>query len=121
MGRERALKVVLVVVGVIFCALVYPMTMFVRQEPALAMMLSLYVTLGIFLLLAARNPSANRSVIAFTAWSSLVHAAFMGTQAFCNMVQRGELWGVAALFIIGITLIALAPGKSIERVSAVGG
>jgi hypothetical protein len=121
LGRERALKVVLVVVGVIFCALVYPMTMFVRQEPALAMMLSLYVTLGIFLLLAARNPSANRSVIAFTAWSSLVHAAFMGTQAFCNMVQRGELWGVAVLFIIGVALIVLAPARPVERVSAAVG
>jgi hypothetical protein len=121
LGRERALKVVLVVVGVIFCALVYPMTMFVRQEPALAMMLSLYVTLGIFLLLAARNPSANRSVIAFTAWSSLVHAAFMGTQAFLNMVQRGELWGVAVLFVIGVALIALAPARPVERVSAAVG
>lgn len=63
MRRERALKVVLVVVGLLFCGLVYPLTMFVRQEPALAMMLSLYVTLGIFLLLASRNPSANRSLI----------------------------------------------------------
>jgi hypothetical protein len=65
MRRERALKVVLVVVGLIFCGLVYPLTMFVRQEPALAMMLSVYVTLGIFSLLAARDPSANRSLIAF--------------------------------------------------------
>jgi hypothetical protein len=64
MSRERALRIVLVVVGLIFCGLVYPLTMFVRQEPALAMMLSVYVTLGIFLLLAARNPSANRSLIA---------------------------------------------------------
>jgi hypothetical protein len=39
MRRERVLKVVLVVVGLIFCGLVYPLTMFVRQEPALAMML----------------------------------------------------------------------------------
>jgi hypothetical protein len=40
MKRERALKVVLVVVGLIFSALVYPLTMFVRQESALAMMLT---------------------------------------------------------------------------------
>jgi hypothetical protein len=52
--------------------------MFVKQAPALAMMLSVYVTLGIFLLLAARNPSANRSLIAFTAWSSFARAALMG-------------------------------------------
>jgi FtsH-binding integral membrane protein len=111
MSRERALKVVLVVVGLIFFGLVYPLTMFVRQEPALAMMLSLYVTLGIFLLLAARNPSANRSLIAFTAWSSLAHAALMAVQAFRNLIPRGELLGVAVLVVIGVALIALAPGR----------
>src|ERR1700686_2007650 len=115
MRRERALEVVLVVVGLIFSALVYPLTMFVRQEPALAMMLSVYVTLGIFLLLAARDPSANRSLIAFTAWSSFVHAALMAGQAFRNVIPRGELLGVAALVIIGVALIALAPAEQSEE------
>jgi len=74
----------LAVVGLLFSATVYPLVMFVRQEPALSMMLSLYVTLGIFLLLAVRNPSANRSLISFTAWSSFAHAAVMGLQAFAT-------------------------------------
>ncbi len=118
MRRERALKAVLVVVGLLFVAGVYPLMMFVRQEPALAMMLSLYVTLGIFLLLATRDPSANRSLIAFTAWSSFAHAALMAAQAFRNLIPRGELVGVVGLVIIGVALIALAPAKqSIERVS----
>ena len=112
MGRERTLKVVLVVVGLIFCALVYPLTMFAKQEPALAMMFSVYVTLGVFLLLAARDPSANRSLIAFTAWSSLVHAAFMGMQAFRHWIQPEEFWGVGALIVIGLSLIVLAPRKT---------
>jgi drug/metabolite transporter superfamily protein YnfA len=121
MNRERVLKVVLVLVGLLFSALVYPLTMFLRQEPALAMMLSLYVTLGIFLLLAARKPSENRSLIAFTAWSSFVHAAVMGVQALEKVIERGELLGVAALVIIGVALIALAPAKpSGERTSAAG-
>ena len=111
MSRERMLKVVLVLVGLVFSALVYPMTMFFRQEPALAMMLSVYATLGIFLLLASRNPSANRSLIAFTAWSSLAHAGIMGLQAYRNLIARGELIGVAVLIIIGVTLIVLAPTK----------
>jgi hypothetical protein len=120
MRRERALKIVLVVVGLLFSALVYPLTMFFRQEPALAMMLSVYVTLGLFLLLASRNPSANRSLIAFTAWSSLAHAAVMGVQAYCNLIAHGELIGVAVLAIIGLTLLALAPDKAAtDRVSAV--
>ena len=118
MNRGRALKIVLVLVGLLFSALIYPLTMFIRQEPALAMMLSLYVTLGIFLLRAARNPSENRSLIAFTAWSSFAHAALMGVQALRNLIPRGELLGVAALIIIGVALIVLAPAKSVERVSA---
>src|SRR5437879_13519201 len=100
MRGERAMKVVLVVVGLLFVAAVYPLLMFVRQEPALAMMLSLYVTLGIFLLLAARNPSANRSLIAFTAWSSFAHAAVMGVQALRTLIARGQLIGGAATIVI---------------------
>jgi hypothetical protein len=70
MKRERALKVVLVVVGLLFCAAVYPLVLMAKQDPTLAMMLSLYATLGVFLLVASRNPSAHRSLIALTAWSS---------------------------------------------------
>lgn len=121
MGRERALQVVLVLVGLLFVATIYPLTVFLRQEPALAMMLSLYVTLGVFLLVAARNPSANRSLIAFTAWSSLAHAALMGMQAFRNIVARGELWGVGVLMVIGVALIGLSSTKLVERISAVVG
>ncbi len=53
-----------------------------------------YITLGIFLLLAIRNPLASRSLIAFTAWSSFAHAVVMGTQAMRNMISREELVGV---------------------------
>src|SRR6202158_3388812 len=119
MNRGRALKVVLVVVRLIFCCLAYPLMMLVKREPALAMMLSVYVTLGIFLLLAARNPSANRSLIAFTAWSCFAHAAVMAVTAFSKGGYRGDLWGVAVLVIIGVALIVLAPAKqSVEGVSA---
>jgi len=119
MWRERTLKVVLVVVGLIFCALAYPLIIFVKQAPALAMQFSVYVTLGIFLLLASRNPSANRSLIAFTAWSSFVHAILMAGQAFAVLVARGELIGSAVLVVIAIALIVLAPAKvSVERLSA---
>jgi hypothetical protein len=111
MLRKRVLKVVLVLVGLIFTALAYPMIMFVKQAPALAMSFSVYVTLGIFLLMAARNPAANRSLIAFTAWSSLAHAALMSTQAMRNIVARGELIGSAVLIVIGVALIALSPAK----------
>jgi hypothetical protein len=115
MRRERALKVVLVLVGLLFSAAVYPLVLMVRQDPALAMMLSLYATLGIFLLLAARNPSEHRSLIAFAAWSSFAHAALMAAQAFLNLIPRRELIGVAAFVVIGLALIVLAPAsRSLE-------
>jgi hypothetical protein len=78
MNRARALKVVLGLVGLIFLASSYPLVVFVRQEPSMSMMFSIYVTLGIFLLLAVRKPSESRNLIAFTAWSSFAHASVMG-------------------------------------------
>ena len=115
MRRERVLKIVLVLVGLLFSAAMIPLVMMARQEPALAMMLSLYTTLGIFLLLAARNPSEHRSLIAFAAWSSFAHATLMAVQASLNLISRSEFAGVATFFVIGIALIVLAPAKqSIE-------
>lgn len=121
MNRDGALKVVLVIVGLIFLLGVYPLMMFLwpsgwrwqpNQPEYEQMILGVYGTLGIFLLLASRNPSANRSLIAFTAWSSLVHAAIMTVQAFQNASERGHLFGdVPALIIVGVVLIVLAPAK----------
>jgi hypothetical protein len=111
MNRQLALKIALALVGILFLALAYPLAIFIRRDPGTSMMFSLYVTLGVFLLLAIRNPSESRSLIAFTAWSSFAHAAIMGTQACRNMVARGELIGVAVLVVIGTALLALAPAK----------
>jgi hypothetical protein len=118
MVRQRTLKVVLVLVGLLFSAGIYPLVTSVRdgwqanKEDALPMMLSLYVTLGIFLLLAARNPSANRSVIAFGAWSSFAHAAVMAIMAIRLPDERGGLLGAGTVFsVIGAVLIAFSPAK----------
>ena len=84
------------------------------------MMLSLYVALGIFLLIAVRNLSVHRSVIAFAAWSSLAHAVAMSILGLEIPNQRaGFLVGSAVLVVIGVGMIVLAPAKqSGERVSA---
>lgn len=111
--RETALKIVLGLTGLIFLAVAYPMVIFVRQEPALSMMLCVYVVLGVFLLLAIRDPWANRSVIAFAAWSSLAHAAWMGMQAECHMVAWGEMIGVAVLAVLGVALVVLRPRRPV--------
>jgi hypothetical protein len=117
MNRDLTLKIVLGIVALLFLALGYPLVIFIRQEPALSMMFSVYVTLAIFLLLAIRNPSEHRSLIAFTAWSSFAHAGVMGFQALRNMISHGELIGVVILVIIGIALIAMAPAKQPDQKS----
>jgi uncharacterized protein DUF6632 len=129
MNRERILRVVLVAVGLIFVFGVYPLMMYLwpsgwrwqpNQPEYEQMILGVYATLGVFLLMAARNPSEHRSLIAFTAWSSFVHGGIMTVQALRSSMEHGHLLGdVPALFIIGIVLIALAPAKqSTEKTSA---
>ena len=119
MRRDRALKVVLVLVGLLFTAGVIPLTMFFSREPAVPMIMSIYVTLGIFLLLAARDPAANRSLIAFGGWANLAHAAVMAAQEYRNVIERRELAGVVVFAIVGVLLVSLAPAKQpVQKASA---
>lgn len=116
MFRERALKVVLVVVGLFFSAAAYPAIGGLR-DPAHSdtgdtMMMGIYFALGVFLLIAVRNPSAHRSLIAFAAWSSFAHAAVMSVLGFEMASERaGFLGGSAVLVVVGVVLLVLAPGK----------
>jgi hypothetical protein len=124
-NRERMLKVVLVLLGLFFTAGVYPLIGSLLHpadsDTGDTMMLSLYVALGIFLLIAVRNPSAHRSLIAFAAWSSFAHAVAMSILGLEIPNQRvGFLVGSAVLVVIGVALIVLAPLKqSTEQVFAV--
>lgn len=125
MIRKRALQIVLVLVGLFFSAAILPVTWGLRDpgsDTGDTMQMAIYFVLGIFLLLAMRNPSVHRSLIAFAAWSSFAHAVVMGTLGFEIPPQRtGFLIASGVLVGIGIVLIALAPAKpSAERVSAVG-
>src|SRR5215468_11413792 len=125
MFRERALKIVLLLVGLLFMAAIFPAVGGVvdpaHSDTGDSMMMGIYCVLGIFLLLAARNPSAHRSLIAFAAWSSFAHAVVMSVQAYLGFIARRELIGSAVFILIGVALIALAPTKqSSERTVAVG-
>jgi peptidoglycan/LPS O-acetylase OafA/YrhL len=125
MNRERALKALMVLVGLLFSAAIYPMAMSLwhpspSDDTGDTMMLSLYFTLGVFLLVAARKPSAHRSLIGFAAWSSFAHAVVMTVLGFHMPSERvGFLSGSAVLVVICVALLALAPAKeSVERTSA---
>ena len=115
MRRERALRIVLIIVGLIFLAGVYPLFTSIREgwqankEDSLPMGISLYVMQGIFLLLAARDPTANRGVITFAAWLNIAHAAVMTVMSIHLPHERQDLLVASAIFcLIGVILIALS-------------
>ena len=74
------------------------------------MIMGVYMTLGVFLILAARDPLANRSLIWFTVWSSIVHGGIMLVQALVDHIERMNLLGdVPALFVVAAVLGLLMP------------
>lgn len=119
--KDKILKLALRAFGVIFC-LIYPLGVvwpsgWVWHQGEggyyLQMIQGVYAVLGVFLFLAAKNPSANRSLLAFTAWSSLVHAAIMAVQALGDKHESGHLMGdVPALVLVAAVLLYLMPKAS---------
>ena len=113
MIRQRALQVVMVLVGLLFVASIVPVITSLRQpsqsDPGDTMMMSIYFTLGIFLLIAVRNPLANRVLILFAAWSSFAHAAVMAVMAYRDPACKHLLAGVVLFVIVGLPLLLLAP------------
>lgn len=120
--RVKFLRVALIIVGLIFLVGVYPLTILwptgwawhhTGQSLYLQMILGIYATLGVFLLMASRDPLSNRSLIWFTVWSSVVHAGIMAAQAIVYPEHRGHLLGdVPALLIVAIALAVLMPRAS---------
>ncbi len=116
--RIKYLRLALLVVGLIFTIGIYPLTIFwpsgwswhTGQSDYLQMILGIYATLGVFLLVASRNPLAHLSLIWFTVWSSVVHGGIMAVQSLVNSEHMGHLWGdVLALFVVAAVLALLTP------------
>jgi hypothetical protein len=119
-NRMLALRIALVATGAIFIFGIYPLgivwpsgwTWGHGHSHYLLMIIGVYATLGVFLLLASRDPEANRSIIWFTVWSSVVHAAIMAMQSFGDAAEHGHLIGdVPALLLVALALGILAPRK----------
>jgi hypothetical protein len=128
-ARVRFLQIALVVVGLIFIFGVYPLMMSLwpsgwrwqpNQPEYEQMILGVYATLGVFLLVAARNPLNHLSLIWFTVVSSLVHGGIMAVQALRMPSEHGHLYGdVPALLFVAILLGLLAPAGAANRNRAV--
>jgi hypothetical protein len=123
-GRTRYLSAALIVVGLIFIFGIYPLTIIwpsgwawhAGQSHYLQMILGIYATLGVFLLIASRNPLANLSLIWFTIWSSVVHGGIMAAQALSDRQFMGHLWGdVLALFVVAAVLALLTPRAALPK------
>jgi hypothetical protein len=124
----KLLQLALVVFGVVFL-LVYPLAVVwpsgwtwesgpPYQSHLFMMIVGIYATLGIFLLNAARNPAANLSLIWFTVWSSVVHAAIMAVQSFSDD-HVGHLWGdVPALLLVAVVLSVLVLSSGLKQSAA---
>jgi hypothetical protein len=123
--RIKYLRIALLLVGLTFIFGIYPLSIVwpsgwawhtTGQSEYFQMILGIYATLGVFLLLASRDPLAHRSLIWFTVWSSVVHGAIMGAQSLAMSQHRGHLWGdVAALIAVAVVLALLTPRSGAAR------
>ena len=129
----RYLSIALRLVGLIFIAGIYTLIIVWPSgwswhgghshylPDYLQMILGIYATLGVFLLIASRNPLAHLSLIRFTVWSSVVHAAIMAMQSFVNPEHRGHLLGdVPALLVVAAVLAVLTPRGTAATALAAG-
>ena len=118
-NRLLFLRIALVVTGLTFIFGIYTLGILwpsgwvwgqVHSQHYLMMIIGVYATLGVFLLIASRNPSAHKSLIWFTVWSSVVHGAIMGVQGLSDTSEHGHLVGdVPALILVAIILAVLMP------------
>lgn len=117
-NRLKYLRRALLAVGAIFVVGIYPLTVIwpsgwcwsAGRSEYLQMIMGIYATLGVFLILASRDPLAHRSLIAFTIWSSVAHGGIMAAQSILHPINVGHLYGdVPALFLVAALLAILSP------------
>jgi membrane protein DedA with SNARE-associated domain len=118
----RTLRGALIVLGIVFIVGRYPLTRLwpagwswtPAQSEYLQMILAIYATLGVFLLLAAKEPLRHSSLIWFTVWSSAAHGGVMAVQALRDPTERGHLPGDVLVLLV----VALALGVLTARAAA---
>jgi FtsH-binding integral membrane protein len=120
--HKRTRQIVLAVIGLLYVGLLYPLytdlwhskwLIQMHNEECEPMFITFFVSLGVFLLLAAKKPKQYRPLIAFAAWQSLAHSAVMIVQtveAYNHGTPR-DFKDVIITAIIGVVLLALVPSK----------
>ena len=121
MKRERLTRIVLVIVGLLNLAIIYPLFMDLwhsnwlldNKNEVEPMFMSFFIPIGVSLLVAARRPSEYRSMIALAAWWHICHGVVMAIQsveAWNHGVHR-NFADVILFLVIGGVLLALLPAK----------
>ncbi len=125
--RLRYLKIALVLIGTSFVVVVYPLTIFWPSGWAwhtdgpslyLQMIIGIYATLGVFLIIAARNPLEHLSLIWFTVWSSIVHGGIMAVQALVYQEHIGHLLGDVPVLLLYAAVLSLLTPRGKKRTTA---
>ena len=122
-SKSGLLKIFLIILGIFFVIGIYPMMNYIapeswgwgpRQSEYEQMIVIIYATLGVFLIMAAKNPSEHRSLLWFTVWSSITHGGVMLIQALVSDGhEHANLYGdIPALFAVAIILWYLMPSRA---------
>ena len=122
MKRERVLQSVLIVVGLLYLAWAIPLFQSLwrsnwleQHQDAFPMFMSVNTVLGVFLLLAVKQPARHRSLIAFGAWSTLAHAftmLIMSIEAWSHGMHRKDSpQDIVIVGAIGVLLLAVLPAR----------
>src|SRR5256885_11527301 len=98
--RLNHLKLALRIVGAIAVFGFYPLTVFwplgwawsSGRSEYLEMIIAIYATLGVFLLIAARDPNQHLGLVSFAIWSSIVHGAVLPVQSVLNPMHVYHLY-----------------------------
>lgn len=115
--RLKYLRIALIIAGAA-CLALYPLMLVwpagwawhTGYSDYPLMIVGVYATLGVFLILASRDPLAHRSLIWFAVWSSVVHGVIMTMQSLAHPGHIGHLLGdVPALFIVAAAIGLLMP------------
>jgi hypothetical protein len=119
--KIKYLSMALYIFGIVFIIGVPAMMMLIwpsgwswtpAQPEYEQMIMGIYITLGVFLIRAAKDPLQNISLIWFTIWSSVVHAAIMFIQAIVDETEHANMLGdIPALFLVAFVLWYLMPKK----------
>lgn len=120
--NNRILSGALIAFGAAFC-LIYPLAIFWPSgwawhegSPAandyFMMIVGVYATLGVFMILAAKRPEQNASLIWFVVWSSIVHALIMGWESTRNPTMKGHLTGDVPILLVVAIVLGLLMSRS---------